>query len=127
MQAEISTEANTPTLQAAAQELATTRRANLNALLCLVVLAAIFAFAAWSWVSFYKGSGGATGLFTQTDFPAVTIASRLVAEGRGASLYNLDAQLEGQRKLIAEGYIALSPADGLKYPYPYTPPIAVLM
>jgi hypothetical protein len=72
-------------------------------------------------------AGGATGLFTQTDFPAVTIASRLVAEGRGAELYKLDAQLEEQRRLISEGYISLSPDAGLKYPYPYTPPIAVLM
>src|SRR5438045_7745940 len=114
-------------MQVAAQELATARRANLNAMLCLVLLAAMFAIGAWSWTGFAKESGGITGLFTQTDFPAVTIASRMVAEGRGADLYNLGAQLDGQRRLISEGYIALSPADGLKYPYPYTPPIALLM
>jgi hypothetical protein len=51
----------------------------------------------------------------------------MVAEGQGAQLYNLGAQLEGQHRLISEGYVALSPQADLKYPYPYTPPIAVLM
>ena len=114
-------------LQAApAARTAALRRANLYVLSSLLVMTAV-AIGAWSWASFYRESGGTTGLFTQTDFPAVTIASRLVSEGRGAELYKLDVQLAEQRRLISEGYIEFSPDAGLKYPYPYTPPIAVLM
>jgi hypothetical protein len=93
----------------------------------LVVVAVVFALGAWSWVLFRGEAGGAFGLFTQSDFPAVTIASRIVSEGRGAGLYSLPAQLEEQRRLIAESYIGLSPADDLRYPYPYAPFVAVLM
>src|SRR5689334_15760814 len=86
---------------------AVARRTRLARLGCVLALAAIFFFGAWSWVDFYRESGGVTGLFTQTDFPAVTIASRLVAEGHGKELYNLDAQLREQRNLISQGYLAL--------------------
>jgi hypothetical protein len=128
MQAQLSGEEKLEGLQAGlAARAEAARRANLYVLSGLLVMMAVFAIGVWSWVSFYRASGGATGLFTQTDFPAVTIASRLVSEGRGAELYKLDVQLEGQRRLISEGYIELSPDAGLKYPYPYTPPIAVLM
>lgn len=65
-------------------------------------------------------------LFTQTDFPAIVIAARLVASGRGHALYDLDAQLQEQHKLEAEGYLRLPPGWKLEYPYPYTPFIAVL-
>ena len=93
----------------------------------LAVIVVVFALGTWSWVQFGRASGLGFGLFTQSDFPAVTIASRMVSEGRGADLYSLQAQLEGQRQLIAEGYVALSPSDDLKYPYPYAPFTAVLL
>lgn len=99
----------------------------------LILFALVFAMGAWGWVSFSREEGGPVGLFTQTDFPAITIASRLVSQGRGGALYHrnaqqqLDTQLEGQRELVTEGYLALSPGADLKYPYPYTPFIAVLM
>jgi hypothetical protein len=128
VQVEISGKQNSENVQMEEGSLAEAkRRANLYVLLTLLVMTAVFAAGAWSWVGFYKSEGSTTGLFTQTDFPAVTIASRLVSEGRGAELYNLDAQLAGQRRLISEGYITLSGSEDLKYPYPYTPPIAVLM
>jgi hypothetical protein len=99
-------------------------------LVALVLLGAVFAFGAQSWVRFFLDPGVANGvpagLFTQADFPAIAIGSRMVAEGRGGELYDLDAQLQGQRRLIAEGYVWLSPETELKYPYPYTPFIAVL-
>ena len=93
----------------------------------LGVIVVVFALGTWSWVQFGRASGLGFGLFTQSDFPAVTIASRMVSEGRGADLYSLQAQLEGQRQLIAEGYVALVPSDDLKYPYPYAPFTAVLL
>jgi hypothetical protein len=102
-------------------------RASTVTLVMLTVLAGVFAIGAWGWVLFARENGSPTGLFTYTDFPAITIASRLLSEGRAAELYNLDAQLEGQRRLIAEGYLAFDPADPLKVPYPYTPFIAMFM
>ena len=93
----------------------------------LAVILVVFALGTWSWVQFGRAAGLGFGLFTQSDFPAVTIASRMVSQGRGADLYSLPAQLEGQRQLIAEGYVALSPSDDLKYPYPYAPFTAVLL
>jgi hypothetical protein len=93
----------------------------------LAVIVTVFALGTWSWVQFGLASGRGFGLFTQSDFPAVTIASRMVSQGRGADLYSLPAQLEGQRQLIAQGYVALSPSDDLKYPYPYAPFTAVLL
>jgi hypothetical protein len=97
-------------------------------LLVLAVILAIFALGAWTWVQFFTrdAGGNRTVLFTQTDFPAIVIASRLVASGHGAHLYDLNAQLQEQRRMIARGELALSPDDDLKYPYPYTPVIAVL-
>jgi hypothetical protein len=95
--------------------------------LALAVVLIVFVWGVWSWAQFGRVAGGRLGLFTQTDFPAVTIVSRMVSEGRGAEIYSLDAQLEGQRRLIGEGYLLLGPDEELKYPYPYAPFIAVLM
>lgn len=95
--------------------------------IALAAVLIVFAWGVWSWVQFGRAAGGPTGLFTQTDFPAVTIVSRMVSEGRGADIYSLDAQLAGQRRLIAEGYLQLAPGENLKYPYPYAPFIAVLL
>lgn len=93
----------------------------------LAAVLIVFVWGAWSWAQFGRTAGGPLGLFTQTDFPAITIVSRMVSEGRGAEIYSLDAQLAGQRRLIAEGYLQLAPGEELKYPYPYAPFIAVLM
>ncbi|MEO8286903.1 MAG: glycosyltransferase family 87 protein [Chloroflexota bacterium] len=128
MQAKIAEEAEKIDPQTSERDTAGTRpRPNVTRLAALAVLAALFAVSALSWVRFSESAGSVAGLFTQTDFPAVTITSRLISEGRGAEMYNLDVQLEGQKRLIAEGYLILSPTDGLHYPYPYTPPIAVFM
>jgi hypothetical protein len=90
----------------------------------------VFSYSAWSWVHFWQRPDVAAGdrvtLFTQTDFPSIVIASRLVASGRGYALYDLDAQLQEQQRLSAEGYVHLPPGWPLEYPYPYTPFIAVL-
>jgi hypothetical protein len=102
-------------------------RARLYRTLALVVIGALFAFGAWQWVQFGRAEGIPRGLFTQTDFPAVTIASRLIAEGRTYELYSLDAQLEGQRRLVAEGELLLPDGLGLAYPYPYAPFVALAM
>ncbi|HUP26803.1 MAG TPA: glycosyltransferase family 87 protein [Chloroflexia bacterium] len=98
----------------------------------LLLFALVFAYGAWSWVQFFllpdSAGGNHVVLFTQTDFPAVVIASRQVASGQGGSLYDLGAQLEGQQQLTREGELALGPQDNrdLKYPYPYAPFIALL-
>jgi hypothetical protein len=102
-------------------------RARFSFTTALVVIGALFAFGAWSWVRFGQAEGIPVGLFTQTDFPAVTIASRLIVEGRAGELYSLDAQLEEQRRLAVEGEVLLSPEAGLVYPYPYTPFVALAM
>jgi hypothetical protein len=99
-------------------------------LLALGLVAVVFAWSAWSWVQFFAspdgGAGSHTGLFTQTDYPAVVLASRIVASGSGAQLYDLGLQLEGQRQLIHEGYLDQTLAAPLLYPYPYAPFVAVL-
>ena len=98
----------------------------------LLLLAAVFIYGTWSWTQFFllpqRANGDRVVLFTQTDFPAIVIASRLVASGQGADLYNLDLQMEGQQRLASEGYLALSAQNNLRlyYPYPYSPFIAVL-
>jgi hypothetical protein len=99
-------------------------------LLALAMITVVFAWGAWSWVQFFRspqgGAGSPTGLFTQTDYPAVVLASRMVSSGDGAQLYDLDRQLAGQQQLIREGYIH-QPLDApLLYPYPYAPFVAVL-
>ncbi len=128
MQAETSNERDTGALRVAAPAISRVmQRQKLYTLSALLIISAVFSIGVWSWVVFYKAAGSPVGLFTQTDYPAITIASRLVSEGYGSQLYSLDAQLEGQRRLISEGYIALSPGASLQYPYPYTPVIAVLM
>src|SRR5437868_10010824 len=101
--------------------LARQRGGSLYTMLALALLSIVFALGAWSWLQFYRQNENATGLFTQTDFPAITIGSRLVASGAGAQLYDLDAQLIEQQQLVREGYLRLSPVDdaSLKYPYPY--------
>lgn len=105
-------------------------RDRLNNLLALGLIAVVFALSAWSWVQFFRspdgGAGSYTTLFTQTDYPAVVIASRLVSSGQGAQLYDLALQLEGQRQLIREGYLHQTLASDLLYPYPYAPFVAVL-
>ena len=92
-----------------APSMETVSRGRLNTLLSLGLVAVVFAWSAWSWVQFFAspdgGAGSPTGLFTQTDYPAVTLASRIVASGNGAQLYDLDLQLEGQRQLIRERYL----------------------
>ena len=100
------------------------------AALALVALA--FAYGAWSWVQFFVappplGTGSdRILLFTQTDYPAVVLASRMISSGQGAQLYDLDRQLEGQRQLISQGYLRLSTTEPLLYPYPYAPFVAIL-
>jgi hypothetical protein len=102
-------------------------RARLYAVTALGIIAALFAFGAWQWAQFGRAEGIPAGLFTQTDFPAVTIASRLIVEGRAGELYSLNAQLDVQRQMIARGEVLLSPEAGLVYPYPYTPFVALAM
>ncbi len=106
------------------------RRGRLWAFSTLLVMAVVFSYSAWSWVHFWQrpdvAGGDRVTLFTQTDFPSIVIASRLVASGRGYALYDLDAQLQEQQRLSAEGYLHLPPGWPLEYPYPYTPFIAVL-
>lgn len=99
-------------------------------MLALAIITVVFAWGAWSWVQFFRSpQGGAsshTGLFTQTDYPAVVIASRIVSSGDARQLYDLDWQREGQLRLIREGYLH-QPLDApLLYPYPYAPFVAVL-
>lgn len=105
-------------------------RDRLNNLLALGLIAVVFTLSAWSWVQFFLspqgGAGSHTGLFSQADYPAVTLASRIVASGQGAQLYDLGLQLEGQRQLIREGYIDQTLTADLLYPYPYAPFVAVL-
>jgi hypothetical protein len=94
----------------------------------LLLLALGFAMGALSLVSFARQEGVPVGFFTQTDFPAMVIASRLAGAGDGARLYDLQAQLGEQQRLAREGYLRLSPTDSqLYYPYPYTPFIALLL
>jgi hypothetical protein len=105
-------------------------RGRLTNLLVLGAIAVVFALGAWSWVQFYLspqgGAGSHTGLFSQTDYPAVTLASRIITSGHGAQLYDLSLQLEGQRQLIREGYISQPLTAHLFYPYPYAPFVALL-
>src|SRR5262245_46806857 len=101
--------------------------AKLRVFSALLLFVLSFGIAGLTWVQFGQEVGIPTGLFTQTDFPAVTIAARLIAQGRGNELYNLDAQLGEQHALTREGYLQLDPNDPkLHYPYPYTPFIALL-
>jgi hypothetical protein len=129
MPAEVQSEARETAVPAAAQAASGMHIISARTLryAALAVIVVVFALGTWSWVQFGRASGLGFGLYTQSDFPAVTIASRMVSQGRGADLYSLPAQLEGQRQLIAEGYVALSPSDDLKYPYPYAPFTAVLL
>ena len=105
-------------------------RARLYVLASIVVMMATFAVGAQSWVQFFLSPNEANGvpihLFTQTDYPAIAIASRIVASGRGGQLYDLEAQRREQDLLASEGYLDLPQGTTLKYPYPYTPFIAVL-
>lgn len=106
------------------------KRDRLNNLLALTLVAVVFAWGAWSWVQFFVspqgGAGNPTGLFSHTDYPAVSLASRMVSSGQGAHLYDLNLQLEGQRQLIREGYIHQPLTSPLLYPYPYAPFVAIL-
>ncbi len=104
------------------------REGSLYTTLAFGLLAAVFAVGALSWVQFYRANGSPVALFTQTDFPGIAIGSRLAASGQGAQLYDLGAQLREQQSMVSAGYLSLSPAESaqLKYPYPYTPFIAVL-
>ncbi|MDQ3704032.1 MAG: DUF2029 domain-containing protein [Chloroflexota bacterium] len=105
-------------------------RDRLTNLLALGLMAVVFTLGAWSWAQFFMspkgGAGSHTGLFSQADYPAVSLASRLITSGQGAHLYDLDLQLEGQRQLIREGYINQTLTADLLYPYPYAPFVAVL-
>jgi hypothetical protein len=91
---------------------------------------ATFAMGAQSWAQFFLSPNEANGvpvrLFTQTDYPAIAIASRIVASGRSGQLYDLETQRREQDALASEGYLDLPQGTTLKYPYPYTPFIAVL-
>lgn len=104
------------------------RGGNLYTILALALLAITFAINASSWVQFYRSNGSHVGLFTQTDFPGIVIGAKLVASGQGAQLYDLDAQLREQQRMVSAGYLSLAPTENaqLNYPYPYTPFIAVL-
>lgn len=106
------------------------RRGRLYVLASILVLMATFAVGARSWAQFFlapnEGNGVPVRLFTQTDYPAIAIGSRLVASGRGGQLYDLEAQRREQDALVSEGYLDLARGSSLKYPYPYTPYIAVL-
>ncbi len=99
-------------------------------LAAIVVMMATFAVGAQSWAQFFLSPNEANGvpvrLFTQTDYPAISIASRIVASGRGGQLYDLEVQRREQDALASEGYLDLPQGSSLKYPYPYTPFIAVL-
>src|SRR5918911_1193654 len=84
---------------------------------CVLLLAFGFAVAAYSWVEFGRQEGIPVGLFTDTDFPAVVIASRLIAAGYGSQMYDHDAQLAAQRQLTRQGFLRLRPDDPeLHYP-----------
>lgn len=106
------------------------RLERLYLLAAIIIMVATFAYGARSWVEFFLSPSEANGvpvrLFTQTDYPAITIASRIVASGNGAKLYDLEAQRQEQDALISEGYLNLPKSLPLKYPYPYTPFVAVL-
>jgi hypothetical protein len=108
--------------------LAVTRKPNLPVLSMLAVFAVIFALGAVSWVDFSHAEGGPIGLFTQTDYPAITIGSRTISSGEGSRLYDLGLQLREQQDLRAQGYLSLGPGEAqkLQYPYPYAPFIALL-
>lgn len=92
-------------------------------LLCVLT----FTVGAIRWTQLHDEMGGPVGLFTQTDFPAVTIASRLIGSGRVGELYNLQSQLAEQQQLVREGILALTPGQAatLHYPYPYAPFLAL--
>jgi len=106
----------------------TARKPNVRLLSMLAIFAVIFALGAVSWAGFSRAEGGPIGLFTQTDYVAITIGSRIISSGQGSSLYDLNLQLREQQDLRAEGYLSLGPeeAQELKYPYPYAPFIALL-
>jgi hypothetical protein len=99
--------------------------------LALGIISITFVVGVRSWVGFFlspdAGNGDPVGLFTHTDYPAINIASRIISTGRGAQLYDLETQRQEQARLADEGYIALPSDDDLRYPYPYTPYIALLM
>ncbi len=107
---------------------ASLERSNFLALISMALFVIVFVPGALSWHRFFVANYGPVGLFTQTDFPGIVIGSRLVSSGHGAELYNFNLQLREQKRLIDEGEITLSPADSaqLKYPYPYSPFLAVL-
>lgn len=125
-------ETGEPQSQAApAEQAAPNRRMLLFA--ALLVFAGVFALGAMSWTQFFldpQANGGSRArLFTQTDFPAYVLASRLIASGRGTDLYDLNVQYEEQTRLREEGHLSMSNAEAsaLRYPYPYTPLAAVLL
>ncbi len=105
-------------------------RGRLYILASILVMMATFAVGARSWAGFFLSSQEANGvpvrLFTHTDYPAIAIASRIVASGRGGQLYNLDVQRQEQDALASEGYLYQPQGLPLKYPYPYAPFVAVL-
>lgn len=109
-----------------------TSRGPVYGLLPWLVFTLVFALSAISWTQFFldpRANGGdRVRLFTQTDFPAYTLAARLIHSGRGAQLYDLQTQFNEQNALMAEGYLRMTPdeASVLRYPYPYTPVLAVL-
>lgn len=106
------------------------RRGRLYILASLLAMMATFAIGARSWTQFYlsphEANGVPTRLFTNTDYPAIAIASRIVASGEGGQLYDLDMQRREQDALAVEGSLYQPQGLPLKYPYPYTPFIAVL-
>jgi hypothetical protein len=116
--------------QAPSEVAAHARRGRLYVLATILVLMVTFAVGVRSWAQFFLAASEANGvparLFTQTDYPAIAIGSRLVASGRGGQLYDLAVQRREQDAIISEGYLDLAAGSSLKYPYPYTPFIAVL-
>lgn len=97
----------------------------------LALFALFFALGVMSWVGFFLAPEVAGGdpvrLFSQSDYVAVAIGADMVAGGRGADLYDFGAQRQAQQQLIRDGYLAQPLGAPLRYPYPYTPFIAVLM
>jgi hypothetical protein len=103
------------------------KRSNLPLLSMLTIFATLFAVSVSTWVIFARSLGGPIGLFTQTDYVAIAISTRIVSSGEGARLYDFNVQLQEQQALRAEGYLSLGLDESrtLKYPYPYAPFIAV--
>lgn len=97
----------------------------------VMMLAVVFAVSVISCLQFFRApeiaGGNPTRLLGNLDYTGLVIGLDMVGTGHGADLYNLDQQLQMQRRLITEGYLDRSLGAGLLYPYPYTPFLAVVL